>query len=94
MSIVKKLDEAGNLAGFWDEEANQWVPDPDKPVEELEEPALPEDNQGGAPVDFSSWTKDQLKSYLDERGLPYDKNANKDTLVTLVDAADATEKAI
>lgn len=76
MAIVKKLDEAGNLAGYWDDENHCWTAGPDS------EEQLDDDDS-----EFESMTKDQLKAILDEHELEYDSKDTKAELVAILKAA-------
>lgn len=62
------LNTDGSVNGFWDEEANCWVP---------ASTAAPEI----ADVDLTSLTKDQLRTLLEERGIEFSPKDNKDDLI-------------
>ena len=85
-------DALGNISGYFDTERKQWVPPPPTDMEaevldEVEEQAADSDDAGEPePIDYTDWTKDQLKKHLDEAGVDYPRSANRDQLIALMQA--------
>lgn len=83
-------DALGNVSGYFDTEKKSWVPPPESAhtseTELTDDSTATDEDDAGEPVDFTTWTKDQLKDALDDAGVTYPKNANKDELVALMQA--------
>lgn len=82
-------DALGNVSGYFDTVKNVWVPPPklvSKEVEVEDDAPATDQDDTGEPVDYSTWTKDQLRHALDEAGVTFHKSATKDELVELLQA--------
>lgn len=89
-------DEAGNVTGYWDHSTGQWVSKEhmDRENNEAPSPLSQEQAQAAdaddmqepiqATVDYTDWTKDQLKRHLDDVGVTYPKSATRDELIALM----------
>lgn len=75
MSQIRKILGAdGSLQGYWDDEAHCWV----------SEPQAADADDTNEPVDYSKFTKDELKEMLRNANIAFDSKASKDDLLDLI----------
>lgn len=87
--IKTHYDALGNVSGFFDEEKGCWVapPSTDSEAEVLDEPEDPpaaDADDAEEPVDYTKYTKDQLKEMLTNANVDFPRTATKELLLDII----------
>jgi len=85
MTIVKKVDDVGNVAGYWDEEGHCWTM-----AEAFEAQGLSHGpgEEEGDDKDYEEMTNAQLRDLLEARGVQVTSGLVKAQLVELARNSD------